>query len=94
MGRSAKFQGLQKKPEFVFRLFLIYSQSLKDDILKLFLVDTNTASANFNSIQNQIIGLAANTSRVIFQKFHILFFGGRKRMMHCCVPFLFVVILQ
>ena len=94
MGRSPKFQSLQEKSKFIFRLVPADSQSIKDCILELFLVDTDTASANFNSIQNQIIGLAANTPRVLFQEFNILFFGRCKRMMHCCVPFFFVVILQ
>ena len=57
-------------------------------------MDTYAASTDFNSIQNKIISLAANPTRVLFQEIQILFLGGSKGMMHCSVPFFIVVILQ
>ena len=62
-----RIRGPEEEAEFLFCFFRRKADGLKDALLDVGLVDTEGAAAEFDAVEDQVIGLGIDVSRVGFQ---------------------------
>jgi len=70
--RRSKFEGIQKKPEFIAYFLLFKAQGGKDGGLDILFVDADAAAADFGTVQDEIIGPGSDPARIALQV-HVIF---------------------
>src|SRR5579883_87788 len=94
MRRSAIFQSLQQKPEAVARLFRGESKSRENFRLHVAAVNTNRSGAQFDSVQNQIVGFSAATGGIADEHIEVVVMNRSEGMMGGVPPVFFLVPLE
>ena len=64
MGRCTVFEGAEEEAEFLFCFFRCQADGLEDALLYVRLVDTEGAAAEFDAVEDQVISLGIDVSRV------------------------------
>ena len=83
MRRHTVPERLQKEAELAVRLLFGESQHLEHFLLDIVLMDSDAAASDLASVQDDIISLRADRTRIRIQQRDILVHRHRKRMMHC-----------
>ena len=94
MGRRAKAQGLQEKPEFRFRLFRTDAKEPQDLLLQTHLMDADASPSHLYPVQDQIVGLGSDPQRLFRQQAEILLQRRGEWVMHGYTPLFFRVVFQ
>ena len=72
MGRCTVFEGLQQEAELGLRLLGRDADGLKNPLLKVSLMNPDTASTDLETIQNQVVGPRPDFQRFIRQLVQII----------------------
>ena len=92
--RRAVLKGIQQESETILRSFFGKAQRSKHLLLQRPVMDSDTAAANFISVQNDIVGACPNAARIAFYFIAVLRQRRRKRMMHRNIALLFLRIFE
>src|SRR2546423_907743 len=88
MRRRAETKGAEDVAEEQFLLFFAYAERGEDFRLQIAFVNSNTAAAEFHSVQDNVVSFGADPTELArFQLGNIFRFGAGERMMNR-VPFL------
>src|SRR5437867_5839339 len=83
MRRRAKMQRAQQMAKLRLPVFRADAESLEHFVLQLRLVNSHAATADFDAVKDDVVGLGANVREFLcFKQRHVLRFRSRERMMH------------